>query len=419
MTSIPKKIAKYDIRGTLGKGSMGVVYDAYDPFVQREVAIKIDTSNKSTNPKKLERFHQLFFQEARAVGSLHHPNIVSVYDAGMENNLAYMVMEKINGQSLADFASEGNLLSLERVIDIVFKCAKALDYAHRKGVVHRDIKPSNIMLGNDEEAVKIMDFGIATVETGDQSQQRTGLVGTPYYMSPEQVREEAVGPQGDVYSLGVVFYQLLIGEPPFRADNLVTLVHDILNVEAPALRASRPELPQELADIVEKCLQKDSKKRFQSGQELASILTRQFDSLRYGDKKIENMERVEQLLKLEFFREFSPQQLNEVSQAATWAKFEKSDTVITEGDLDEAFYIIITGTAVVAKDGKELSSLKRGECFGEVGFLTKHKRTATIRSNSTLILMKLNAERMKEVSDGCQLNFYRAFIRTLIRREQL
>jgi len=201
--SPPDKVGKYEVRGELGRGSCGVVYKGFDPFVLRDVAIKILAQDPAKfAAASVEQGRASFFTEARAAGMLQHPHIVSLYDAGIEGELCYIVMEYIDGDTLAPLCKRtGPRTPVERVIEIAFKCARGLDYSHSKGVLHRDIKPSNIMIARDG-VPKIMDFSIAEITA--QPAKLGGIVGSPMFMSPEQVRAEALGPTSDLYSLGAV-----------------------------------------------------------------------------------------------------------------------------------------------------------------------------------------------------------------------
>ncbi len=188
---LPEKIGKYDVQGIIGRGAMGVVFEGFDPFVQRRVAIKVSRYDPASGSTINKYTQHKFFLEAHAAGRLQHPHIVSVYDAGIDDEESFIVMEYVNGQTLDSYIAEGRRLSVEKVIDVVFKSSRALDYAHRNGVIHRDIKPSNIML-LDNEDVKIMDFGVAKLESADDAFS-IGLVGSPDYMSPEQVNQQEIG----------------------------------------------------------------------------------------------------------------------------------------------------------------------------------------------------------------------------------
>jgi len=301
---------------------MGVVYEGNDPYLQREVAIKVILSDGSDKGSL-----RAFFTETRAAGMLQHPHIVSVYDAGIEDDMSYIVMEYINGKTLQQHTKGDQLLPVEKVIDIIFKCCKGLDYAHRQGVIHCDIKPSNIMV-DDDDVAKIMDFSIARLDSKHDQTQRVGIIGSPNYMSPEQVQELDVTPASDLYSLGAVMYELLTGFPPFTADNLHSLIYQIVHEPPVSLGEKRPDLPEAVVNVVDKALIKDPQKRYQSGQEFANSLSRLFDKLRYIDRQIQGIEQLDLLRTLDFFEEFSEEEIDEVMQAATWVRFETSHTIL-------------------------------------------------------------------------------------------
>lgn len=412
--AVPTRIGKYEVRGEIGRGACGVVYKGYDPFVARDVAIKV--ALQAPDAKTDGGEHQrAFFTEARAAGMLAHPHIVSTYDAGVEGDLSYIVMEYIDGETLAPLCrSKGPRASVEQVIDIGFKCAKALEYAHSKGVLHRDIKPSNIMLTR-EGVPKVMDFSIAEINSG-QEEPGENVMGSPLYMSPEQVRRTALGPTSDLYALGAVIYQLLTGSPPFPIAELPLLFNAIRNEPAPRVEVLRPDAPKPLCDIIERLLYKDPAQRYQSGGDLAASLTRLFDQLRFADRQISRRESRDSLRRLHFFDSFSDEEIDEIISASTMMTYESGNTLIEEGDIDHAFYIIALGSAEVRKGKKVLQVLQKGDCVGEIGFLTAAKRTATVTAATKVLALKVNATLMEKVSRDCQLRFYKVFTETLIYR---
>ncbi|HUS23614.1 MAG TPA: serine/threonine-protein kinase, partial [Candidatus Binatia bacterium] len=374
-TEAPAQLGKYEIRGELGRGTCGVVYKGYDPFVQRYVAVKVAQADavrtsEATNP------HRAFFAEARAAGMLHHPHIVSLYDAGVEDIYSYLVMEYIDGETLAPMCNKKRARPpTEQVIDIIFKCAKGLDYSHEKGVLHRDIKPGNIMLTR-EGVPKIMDFSIAAINA--EPMEEEGIVGSPLYMPPEQVRREELGPRSDLYSLGAVMYQLLTGEAPFPHTEANKLFAAILSEPAPRLDKVRPEIPKALADIVDTLLRKDPDERYPSGKRLAAALSQQFDKLRYAENQISRRESGDALRRLHFFHSFSETEIDELLNASTMCTFNPSDTIMAEGEIDNAFYIIVLGSAEVRKGDRRLQALEKGDCFGEIGMLRTLKRSTSV-----------------------------------------
>jgi len=241
----PDKIGRYTVIRELGQGGMGVVYLARDPFIDRQVAIKTMLASPSNDSIKPEEYQQLFFNEARAAGKLMHPHIVSVYDAMWENEVCYLIMEYIDGHTLKKYCSKETLPPLDDVIKYIFQSAKALDYAHQNGVVHRDIKPSNIMLSVAGE-IKISDFGIAQVEGVSDLPVSGSFTGSVFYTSPEQLRDEPLTPQSDLFSLGVVMYELLTGAKPFTADNDYAILFKITNEDPEPLRKYRQDVPEAL-----------------------------------------------------------------------------------------------------------------------------------------------------------------------------
>jgi eukaryotic-like serine/threonine-protein kinase len=411
----PERIGKYEIRGELGRGSCGIVYKGFDPFVARDVAIKVAEQDPSKfSAASASQAHASFFTEARAAGMLQHPHIVSTYDAGSEGRLNYIVMEYIDGDTLMPLCrKKGPRAPVDQVIDIAFKCAKALDFSHSKGVLHRDIKPSNIMITKDG-IPKIMDFSIAEINA--QPSGLTGVVGSPMYMAPEQVRAEALGPQTDLYALGAVIFHLLTGEAPFYAEEVQRLFVLIKSQPPPPLQVMRPELPHQICEIVERLLSKDPADRYQTGGELAVALTRLNDKLKNADKLISRRENRDSLRRLQFFNTFSDEEIEEIIKAGSMMTFQAGQTIIEEDALENAFYLLVLGSADVRKKGKSLHTLAKGDAFGEVGFLTAAKRTATVVAATQVMALKVNATLMDKLSQDCQLKFYKVFTETLIYR---
>jgi CHASE2 domain-containing sensor protein/predicted Ser/Thr protein kinase len=264
-------LGRYQVDKELGKGAMGVVYLGKDPKIGRVVAIKTMALSQEFSGDELVDARERFFREAETAGRLQHQNIVTIFDAGEEHDLAYIAMEFLKGKDLLDYCKEGNLLPVPRVLSIAARVAEALAYAHRQNVVHRDIKPANIMYEHGSDTVKVTDFGIARIT--DSSKTKTGLVlGTPSFMSPEQLAGKKVDGRSDLYSLGVMLFQMLTGVLPFRGESMAELMYKIANEDAPDVRAIRSELPESLANLVSLAVSKRPETRYQDGDQFAADL---------------------------------------------------------------------------------------------------------------------------------------------------
>ncbi len=266
-------LGRYQVEKELGKGAMGVVYQGRDPKIGRVVAIKTLALSAEFEGHELQDARERFFREAETAGRLQHPHIVTIFDAGEEHDLAFIAMEFLQGRDLLEHTRPGHLLPVATVLSIGERVARALDYAHRQNVVHRDIKPANIMVDLVADSVKVTDFGIARIT--DASRTKTGTVlGTPSFMSPEQLAGQHIDGRSDLYALGVTLFQLLTGQLPLRGDSMAALMYRIANQPAPDVRDLRPELPVALADILARTLAKAPHERYASGADLAQDLQR-------------------------------------------------------------------------------------------------------------------------------------------------
>jgi serine/threonine-protein kinase len=262
-------LGRYQIEKELGKGAMGVVYLGRDPKINRVVAIKTMALSQEFDEDELKDVKERFFREAETAGRLNHPNIVTMYDAGEEHDLAYIAMEFLKGKDLVPFTKPNNLLPLAKAMSIVARVADALDYAHKNNVVHRDVKPANFMYEPDTDQMKVTDFGIARIT--DSSRTKTGMVlGTPSYMSPEQLSGKKIDGRSDLFSLGVTLFQLACGRLPFEGESMAQLMFKIANQPHPDIRTIKPDLPDCLGGILDKALVKDADHRYQTGAEMAA-----------------------------------------------------------------------------------------------------------------------------------------------------
>jgi eukaryotic-like serine/threonine-protein kinase len=410
----PIKISKYEIKRTIGKGSMGVVYEAYDPFVQRPVAIKIAHSHNEDSPQQAQKRRENFFAEVYAAGRMHHPAITAVYDAGQQDDWNYIVMEFVDGVTLQEYVMGDRILTTNQVIDVMYQCAKGLDYVHRQGIIHRDLKPGNIMLSRDGE-VKIMDFSIAHFDLG--SGAPATVEGSPMYLAPEQLTpEKRLVEQSDIYSLGAVMYALLARRPLFKANSLESLIYQITNIEPDPLKLLRPDLPQEVVDIAERCLNKIIYDRYDSAAQLASELSKTFGRLRGVGQRIDMQEKWATLRYLKFFRDFSDDQITEVVDASEWIDFKKGEIILSEGEIETAFYIITKGGVEVKKSGVVVGKMYQGDCFGEIAFITREPRQVSIFARTDVSLMMVSGSLLEKATVETQLRYYRVFLENLISR---
>ncbi len=411
-----RALGKYELRGELGRGACGVVYRGFDPFVRRDVAVKVGLPESSVAGDDSASLRSNFFNEAHAAGILQHPNIVSVFDAGVDGEHSYIVMEYVDGDTLKKFTrKDSQRMPTQEVVDVLFKCAKALEYAHGKGVLHRDIKPGNIMVSR-EGLVKIMDFSVAEMMQSRSATAAQPVVGSPLYLSPEQLAGDAPSPRSDLYALGVVGYELLAGEPPFRGKDVQQLLHEVRHTPAPELTEKLPEAPRELCELINRLLRKKPGERHADGNELAVELLRINDSLGSGKSRVSRREHRDALRRLSFFNDFNDDEIEELLSVSSIVSYQSGETIITEGEIDNTFYIIVRGSVGVHKGGQSIQMLTEGDCFGEIGFLTKYKRTASIVAATQVLLLKVNGTLMQKVSKDCQLRYYKVFTETLVYR---
>ncbi len=276
----PERIGKYEIRERLGEGMTSVVYLAHDSFASRDVAIKRLISEALHDPVRGQIYRRLMVTEASLAGRMQHPHIVQIYDAVLGEDESYIVMEYVPGGTLEAFCEPDNLLPYDRLVEIIFKCTRALDYAFHQGITHRDIKPANILLANRDNLdgdIKISDFGAALLSSESDQTQVSG-VGSPAYMSPQQVRELPLDHRTDIYSLGVVMYQMLCGRLPFHASNNYSMIYQITTLEALPPSTYRPDVPPALEAIVARAMAKDLDDRYPDWEAFSQDLMKAFRS---------------------------------------------------------------------------------------------------------------------------------------------
>jgi len=415
LTAMPQKIGKYEIISELGKGATSAVYRAYDPFQNRQVAIKVVFPEALGDQEYGRRYRKLFVTEASLAGKLSHGHIAAIYDAVAGEEASYIVMEYVDGLTLEQFTHHDSLLPVQRIVEIIYKCAKALEYASNQGVIHRDIKPANILLAGETD-IKVSDFGAALTQAAETTQ--VSGIGSPAYMSPEQVKEQQLSYQTDIFSLGVVMYQLLTGRLPFQGANNYSTIYQIINVDPPPPIEVRPDIPPRIDAIVMRALQKDTARRYQTWDEFAHDLATALGAEEKPGRGFAESEKFDTLRKLEFFLQFSDIELWEVMRIASWRRHPREMVLIRENDIGSSFFILIAGEVRVIKQERLLNVLTVGECFGEMAYLGKQKfqRSASVVALSDITVIEIRAETLSKASDLCRHHFHGAFLELLVDR---
>ena len=413
-----EKIGKYRVVRELGKGATATVYLCDDPDSDRQVAVKVISFGQDCAAMS-RRMRKLFQNEGMVSKRLNHPNIVQVYEAVVEDDFAYLAMEYINGFTLEENCRIDKLLPMHRVIGIIFKCAMALDAAYRQGIIHRDIKPANIMIAAGDEP-KIADFGLALNMNKDMDRDSTFImgVGSPAYMSPEQIKGYPLNQKTDLYSLGVLMFQLLTGRLPFRANNQATLIYRIINTDAPAVTALNPNLPEGLNGIMRRALEKDLYSRYRNGTEFAKDLSAVRYQILDEDETVNDTSHFEMLRRLDFFTEFENVEIWEVLRVSVWREVLPNVALIRQGDRNKFFGIILSGSVEVSIDGKALCRLGPSEPIGEVAYLhpTNDLRHSTVVTLEPTHFLEINAAALALSSEELLERMRSGLLSKLIKR---
>ncbi|MCM8594149.1 protein kinase domain-containing protein [Accumulibacter sp.] len=416
-----EKLGKYELMREIGRGATSTVYLANDPFGRRDVAIKVAAPGILKDPKKGRLYTHLFLNEAALIGKLSHPHIVQTYDAVVDDHFCYIVMEYVAGGTLEQACNPEKLLPIERVVEIVFKCTRALDFAFRAGITHRDIKPANILLAGNDPAqgeIKISDFGAAIIG----SPERTLVlgIGSPAYMSPQQVKDQPLDHRTDIYSLGVVMYQLLTGHLPFEARNSYDLIYQIINLEPRKPSALREGIPAALDSVVARAMNKKLDGRYPTWSEFAQDLARAFRGRRLNApaEQMADLDKFDTLRSFAFFADFSDVEIWEVVRFSEWTRVPPDTLIIEDGQDGDCFYFLAEGELKVLKNGLVLELLAVGECFGEMAVIGKATtvRGADVVSLSAARLVKVTGRALQSSSETCRMHFYQAFLGVLSAR---
>ena len=405
-------IGKYLLRRKLGSGTSGSVYLALDEFSGREVAIKFYEVGDASDASNFARVQ--FLTEAALAGRLWHPHIATIMDACADEKMSYVVTEFVPGGSLAQFTGPRGLLSVNDIVEIGFKCSGALDYACRNNVIHRDIKPANILCMSGTE-VKVSDFGVAFIRNADHTQMMS--VGSPYYASPEQATGEAVSHRSDMFSLGVVLYEMLAGKRPFTGETGGRVLFNLVSNDPEPLMKLRPDLPPALAEIVTRSLQKKPEDRYENWAEFALDLAKAGRLSKY-DKTIPDSEKFTALKSRPMLAELDDAEIWEFVAAGVWSRLPSYTAVVREGEQGDGLFLLAEGEAKVTLQGRLLNVLATGEWFGEQPFIHGHPvaRQATVETTVDSVLVEFPREKLEALGDRCQRRFVKALLRTLADR---
>jgi serine/threonine protein kinase len=425
--ALPERIGKYEIRQKLGEGATSAVYLGHDPFAKRDVAVKAIFPEVLKDKERGRMYRHLLVTEASLAGKLSHPHIVQIFDAVLDNEQSYIVMEYVPGGTLEPFCTPSTLLPVDRLVEIIFKCTRALDYAQRLGITHRDIKPANILLAREGEIheksggdIKISDFGAAMMSGTEQTQTQVSGVGSPAYMSPQQVQEMPLDHQTDIYSLGVVMYQLLAGRLPFQATTNYAMVYQICNSEPPPPSTFRTEVPPSLDAIVARAMQKDLATRYQTWEEFSHDLAQSFRNKQLAARQQEfpDSEKFETLRALAFFDEFSDVEIWEVVRFSRWDVLAPETVVMKDNEPGKFFAFLLAGELSVAKRGVVLGQLAPGDCFGEMAVIRRgdHVRGADVVARTTTKVVTIAADALRHASEACRMRFYQGFLDVMAGR---
>jgi eukaryotic-like serine/threonine-protein kinase len=414
MLDLSLQVGKYDVQKLLGKGATGTVYLARDTFTGKEVALKTIEPEVFRDPEFGTVYRSQFKNEASLAGKLRHPHIVAILDAVVGEDSGHIAMELVTGGDLSRHVTAPNLLPVADVLQIGFKCCGALEYAAKEGIVHRDIKPANIMIASGTE-VKIADFGAAFLRKSQVVQ--TQAMGSPYYMSPEQILGRPLTFASDMYSLGVVLYELLAGKKPLLAENLEALLDKIVKLDPLAPSEVRPDLPKALDGVILRALKKAPESRYPNFTAFALELSKVGQTV-LPEGSIPDSEKYVVLKSVPMLATLSDTELWEIARAGKWRRLAKSRIIIREKEKGTSFFFLAAGQAKVTRGGRLLNMVNGGEYFGEMSWITggEQARHATVESMTDLVLAEFEPAALDRMSLGAQLQLTRALVRNVSDR---
>lgn len=406
---VPGEIDRYTIGRRIGSGTCGVVHQALDNLLGREVAIKLSPMGEAhVSTGKVPGAQRAYQTEIIAAGRLTHQNIVTVHDAGQFEDLNYLVMEVVEGKSLKEYGKGKTLLPVHEALRVIAECCIALDYSHQQGILHRDIKPANIMLA-DNGVVKLLDFGIAVGLRDEGELKRKGpTLGTPNYMSPEQILGRELGPPSDFYSLATVLFELLTGRQLFKAKKVKDLFRTVVHRPAPRLRQIRPDLPQELSNVLAKALEKKPEARYQSGQDMARALRPFIEKFGLQSRRpLARQKLIRRLRQQAFFRSFSEAEISQLLDRVQVRRFSPQDTLTARGTTLRRLLVITDGVACVRAQNRYLRLLSEGESLGEGSFISGAPSSHDVIALTDVKALELSAGSLSKLPSKIHLHFYR------------
>ena len=422
--TLPSHIGKYRVLERLGEGATAEVFLCHDDFQGRDVAIKRVRPNVGGDAMDGRYSERFFAAEAALVGRLNHPNVAQIFDAVPDPVAPYLVMEYVAGSTLRPYCRADQLLALELIVEIGFKCAMALGYVYRQGLIHRDVKPANLLAvlhNNSVTDVKISDFGSVLNLASDVTQIHR--VGSLAYMSPEQLEGDVLDARADMYSLGAVLYHLIAGRPPFDAQVQSAMMHQIYHVQPGPLGALRAGVSIGLDAVVQRALAKDPAQRYATWDEFAQALSGLITNQQVPRGQLQGVldsERFNLLRSLEFFSSFGDVELWEVVHRAKWQRFHFGHALYRKGEEGSSFHILAQGEVDVFRDGKKVAQLGAGTSIGEMAYLApspdmkKHSTDVIVTAPATTI--SFTPDTLVQVSPNCRHRFDAAFIGVLVRR---
>ena len=408
------QFGKYEVKRPIGSGASGTVYCALDTFSGQEVALKVFDRKVLHDPDMGELTRGQFMNEAALAGKLQHPHIVAIYEAVMHGDTGYVAMEYVAGGNLLPLTKPEGLLPVNDAIQIGFKSCSALDYAFRQGIIHRDIKPANILVSQGTN-IKVADFGSALLRTAEAPGQM--IVGTPSYMSPEQMTGQPLTHHSDMYAMGIVLYELLTGSRPFIGASMEELFHKIANEEPQPPSAIRPEVPRQLDQIVLRMISKRPEGRYPTWADLALDLA-QVGKLSVYHREIADSEKFEMLKKSELFGKINEAHLWEMVALSRWSRLPPRSVILREDEVGQSMFLLGSGNVKVTKRGRLLNVLKAGECFGEMAYILGQDatRAATVEAMTDVLVGEFDPSSLDQLSDGCRLEIAHGLLRTLVER---